>query len=223
MGVHLTHFHADFAAGHMDMAKAAGCPLSAAALASMAYDTWTNKLAKVPEFAKIFPARGAGSLCGTHLSDQPTSTIGGERRSNPCFRYTNRAGFIRAVLGGLPEAPQYFEHDTAMNSWVSFHPSLWAGHIPGAVNQPFTADVSKKDGIALFKPTDELAAACAGIIPSWEAAVIVHCRTGHQAGQTFFVLKHFLGYLKVLCHDAGWTKWAARPELPFETEASSSP
>ncbi len=98
-----------------------------------------------------------------------------------------------------------------------------AGRIPGAVNRPFTEDVSRKDGIVLFKPIEELAAAYAGIIPSREAAVIVHCRTGHQASQTFFVLKHLLGYSKVLYYDAGWTEWAARPELPVETGASSSP
>ncbi|NTW36604.1 MAG: sulfurtransferase [Syntrophobacteraceae bacterium] len=98
-----------------------------------------------------------------------------------------------------------------------------AGHIPGAVNRPFTADVSKKDGIVLFKPTDELAAAYARIIPSKKATVIVHCRTGHQASQSYFVLKHLLGYSKVLYYDAGWTEWAARPELPIVTGGTARP
>lgn len=192
-GVYLTHSHADFVAGHMEMAKAVGCPIyihrasgaqytftplmegstirvgeatlriletpghtpdgtcgavysptnpdvpqllftgdtlfvgsvgrpdlmggsiSAAALASMAFDTWNNKLSKLPDSVKIFPAHGAGSLCGAHLSDQPTSTLGEEKRSNPYFRHTNRADFIAAVLDGLPEAPQYFKHNAAMN------------------------------------------------------------------------------------------------------------
>jgi thiosulfate/3-mercaptopyruvate sulfurtransferase len=98
-----------------------------------------------------------------------------------------------------------------------------AGHVPGAVNRPFTADVSKKDGIVLFKPTDELAAAYARVIPERETTVIVHCRTGHQASQTFFVLKHLLGYSKVLYYDAGWTEWAARPELPVATGPATPP
>jgi thiosulfate/3-mercaptopyruvate sulfurtransferase len=98
-----------------------------------------------------------------------------------------------------------------------------AGHIPGAVNRPYTADVSKKDGIVLFKPTDELAAAYARIIPSKKSAVIVHCRTGHQASQSYFVLKHLLGYSKVLYYDAGWTEWAARLELPIVAGGTSRP
>lgn len=98
-----------------------------------------------------------------------------------------------------------------------------AGHIPGAVNRPFTSDVAKNEGgIVLFKPTGELAAAYAKLLPSREAPVIVHCRTGHQASQTFFVLKHLLGYTRVFYYDAGWTEWAARLELPIETGVPSA-
>jgi thiosulfate/3-mercaptopyruvate sulfurtransferase len=51
--------------------------------------------------------------------------------------------------------------------------------------------------------------------------VIVHCRTGHQASQTFFVLKRLLGYPNVRWYDAGWTEWAARSELPIVNEAQA--
>ena len=93
-----------------------------------------------------------------------------------------------------------------------------AGHIPGALNRPFSEDLVKVEGATLFKPVDELAAAYAALIPSKETRVIVHCRTGHQASQTFFVLKRLLGYRQVLWYDAGWTEWAARPELPIEKD-----
>jgi 3-mercaptopyruvate sulfurtransferase SseA/uncharacterized membrane protein YedE/YeeE len=89
-----------------------------------------------------------------------------------------------------------------------------AGHIPGAVNRPFSEDVVKTGQDVRFKPVSELAVAYEKIIPTRETPVIVHCRTGHQASQTFFVLKRLLGYRNVYYYDAGWTEWAARPELP---------
>lgn len=89
-----------------------------------------------------------------------------------------------------------------------------AGHIPGAVNRPFSEDVVKTDQDVRFKPVSELAGAYEKIIPNRETPVIVHCRTGHQASQTFFVLKRLLGYKNVYYYDAGWTEWAARQELP---------
>jgi 3-mercaptopyruvate sulfurtransferase SseA/uncharacterized membrane protein YedE/YeeE len=89
-----------------------------------------------------------------------------------------------------------------------------AGHIPGAVNRPYSEDLVESDSGVRLKPIDDLARAYGKIIPSKETPVIVHCRTGHQASQTFFVLKHILGYKYVKYYDAGWTEWAARKELP---------
>jgi thiosulfate/3-mercaptopyruvate sulfurtransferase len=94
-----------------------------------------------------------------------------------------------------------------------------AGHIPGAINRAFSEDVIvTSNKVATFKPVAELAAAYSQIAPSKDTEVIVHCRTGHQASQTFFVLKHLLGYSNVRWYDAGWTEWAARPELPVVSE-----
>jgi len=91
-----------------------------------------------------------------------------------------------------------------------------AGHIPGAINRPYTEDLVKVNEIPQFKPVEELAKAYAQIIPSKDSTVIIHCRTGHQASQTFFVLKRLLDYRNVLWFDAGWSQWAARKELPVE-------
>lgn len=92
-----------------------GGTISAATLASMAFDTWQQKLSKIDDHVAIYPAHGAGSLCGAHLSDDPFSTIGRERQTNHYLKYSSRSEFIAAVLEGLPEAPQYFKHNAALN------------------------------------------------------------------------------------------------------------
>jgi len=89
--------------------------ISAAWLASAMYDSWTQKLSKLPDSVMIFPAHGAGSLCGAHLSDEPKSTIGQERERNPYFKAKGKGEFIALVLQGLPEAPQYFQYNAKMN------------------------------------------------------------------------------------------------------------
>jgi len=193
-GVFLTHSHADFVAGHLEMARAASCPIffndraaplyphqsvkegsvipvgdaqiriletpghtpdglcgvvsakaspdkpemlftgdtlfvgsvgrpdlmggttSAAELAGMMFESWNQKLAKLPDTVTVLPAHGAGSLCGAHLSDDPSSTIGRERTSNAYLKFAdNRSAFIAAVLDGLPDAPQYFKHNARLN------------------------------------------------------------------------------------------------------------
>ena len=92
-----------------------GGHVAAASLASMMYDSWHNKLSKLPDEVDVYPAHGAGSLCGAHLSDEPTSTIGAQRTANSYLQYKSRGSFIAAILEGLPDAPQYFKHNAAMN------------------------------------------------------------------------------------------------------------
>ena len=89
--------------------------ISAAWLGGATYDSWTQKLSKLSDGVMVFPAHGAGSLCGAHLGDEPYSTIGKERTSNSYLKYTKRSEFVANLLEGLPEAPQYFKYNAKMN------------------------------------------------------------------------------------------------------------
>ena len=88
---------------------------TSASLAGMLYDTWTEKVSKLGDGVRIFPAHGAGSLCGAHLKDEPYSTIGQEKVSNPYLQYKSRTEFVMAVLLDLQEPPQYFGHNAQIN------------------------------------------------------------------------------------------------------------
>jgi glyoxylase-like metal-dependent hydrolase (beta-lactamase superfamily II)/rhodanese-related sulfurtransferase len=88
---------------------------TSSALAGMLFDTWVNTISRAADSVKIFPAHGAGSLCGAFLRDSPYSTIGEERVSNPYLQHKVRSEFITTVLSDLQEPPQYFQHDAAMN------------------------------------------------------------------------------------------------------------
>ena len=89
---------------------------SAAELAEMLFYSWNNKLAKLPDSTVVLPAHGAGSLCGAKLSDEPSSTIGQEKASNPYLKLANnKSAFISKVLSGLAKAPDYFGENARIN------------------------------------------------------------------------------------------------------------
>lgn len=84
-------------------------------LAAMLYDSLHNKLLKLPDETEIFPAHGAGSLCGRQMSTERSSTIGKERRMNYALQARSRDEFIHLLTDSLPPRPEYFGRDVELN------------------------------------------------------------------------------------------------------------
>jgi hypothetical protein len=64
----------------------------------------------------VYPAHGAGSLCGKNLSTDTVSTIGTQRRFNYALQPMSRQRFIEIVTAELPDAPAYFTYDAVLNT-----------------------------------------------------------------------------------------------------------
>jgi len=84
-------------------------------LAQMMYDTVTTKFNDVPDHAVVYPAHGAGSLCGKNLSNAASSTLGKERLNNWAFKKQTKKAFMDTILDGQPFIPSYFGFNVAIN------------------------------------------------------------------------------------------------------------
>jgi len=84
-------------------------------LAGMLYDSLHRKLLTLPDSVEVYPAHGAGSLCGRNISSETSSTIGQQRQFNYALKPMPKEEFIRMMTTDLPEAPQYFARDVAIN------------------------------------------------------------------------------------------------------------
>ncbi len=80
------------------------------------YDSLHEKLLRLPDETLVYPAHGAGSLCGKHLSSDTVSTIGEQRRSNYALQPMTKEEFTRLVTADQPEAPAYFTYDAVLNT-----------------------------------------------------------------------------------------------------------
>ncbi len=84
-------------------------------LAGMLYDSLHNKLLRLPDEVLVYPAHGAGSLCGRNMRAERSSTIGTERLTNYALQIRTREEFIRQLTSNLPARPEYFMHDAEIN------------------------------------------------------------------------------------------------------------
>src|SRR5204862_2730703 len=89
---------------------------SAADLGNLLYASLRNKLTALPDASLVYPAHGAGSLCGKAISKETVSTIGEQRRLNYALQPMSRKAFVDLVTADQPDAPPYFTYDAVLNS-----------------------------------------------------------------------------------------------------------
>jgi hydroxyacylglutathione hydrolase len=80
------------------------------------YDSLHNKLMTLPDETLVYPAHGAGSLCGKNLSSDTVSSLGDQRRCNYALQPMSKQEFIRIVTADQPDAPAYFTYGAILNT-----------------------------------------------------------------------------------------------------------
>ncbi len=99
--------------GRPDLLASIG--VTARELAEMLYDSLHNKLLKLPDETLVYPAHGAGSMCGRQLSDEAVSPLSEQRKYNYALKPMSREEFVKMIVADQPEAPAYFVHDAILN------------------------------------------------------------------------------------------------------------
>jgi glyoxylase-like metal-dependent hydrolase (beta-lactamase superfamily II)/rhodanese-related sulfurtransferase len=100
--------------GRPDLRAALGW--SAGDLGALLYDSLQSKLLSLPDASLVYPAHGAGSLCGKAISKETVSTLGEQRRLNYALQPMSKHAFIELVTADQPEAPPYFIYAAVLNS-----------------------------------------------------------------------------------------------------------
>ncbi len=84
-------------------------------LAGLLYDSLHHKLLTLADSVLVYPAHGAGSLCGKNMRAERSSTIGTERLTNYALQIKSREDFIAQLTANLPARPEYFLKDAEIN------------------------------------------------------------------------------------------------------------
>jgi glyoxylase-like metal-dependent hydrolase (beta-lactamase superfamily II) len=99
--------------GRPDLAGAKG--YTKEMMAAMMYDSLHEKILPLDNAVEVYPAHGAGSMCGKNLSTETSSTIGEQRKFNYALQPMTKDEFVRIMTTDLPEAPAYFSKDAEIN------------------------------------------------------------------------------------------------------------
>ena len=128
-------------------------------MGGMLYDSIHKKILPLPDDTEVYPAHGAGSLCGKSLSKQTWSTLGEQRKFNYALQAMSKEEFVKIVAADQPEVPAYFANSAAQN--LKGSESLEDLPKPEAMT---TLEIQDFDGVVIdIRPNTEFGA---GHIPN---------------------------------------------------------
>ena len=84
-------------------------------LAAKLFGSLHDKLMALPPFCEVYPAHGAGSLCGRAMGAKRTSTLGYEKLYNSALAINDKQQFITSLTTDMPEAPDHFSRCSEIN------------------------------------------------------------------------------------------------------------
>lgn len=151
-----------------------------AQLAGLLYDSLHHKLMALPDEVAVYPAHGAGSLCGRNMRSERSSTIGTERLTNYALQIPSREEFIQQVTSNLPSRPEYFLEDAAINrdgapplAELSSLPGLAPSEVRSLIEQGTLAlDVRPGDQFAAGHVPGSINIALSGQFATWAGTIL---------------------------------------------------
>jgi glyoxylase-like metal-dependent hydrolase (beta-lactamase superfamily II)/rhodanese-related sulfurtransferase len=117
---------------------------SAEEMGGMLYDSLHDKILALPDETEVYPAHGAGSLCGKSLSKETWSTLGEQRKFNYALKPMSKDDFVKVVSTGQTEVPAYFPVSAAQN----LKGSVSLDDLPKPIEFS-TAEIDVFDGIVI--------------------------------------------------------------------------
>lgn len=188
-------------------------------LAGQLYHSLFVKMEKLPDFLELFPAHGAGSLCGKGLSARPSSTLGYERRFNPFFVKQPLDKLIQALQKDTPSAPPNFQRLKKINVQG---PSLMSENPLTDKKPSFIVDVRSPQKFAQVHIQGAVNVPLGHSFYNWAGAVIPGEVAIVIVGEDAEELKKARENLSLIGFDCidkelDWRKVAGNKEYPLET------
>jgi hydroxyacylglutathione hydrolase len=151
-----------------------------AELAGMLYDSLHRQLLELPDEVLVYPAHGAGSLCGRNMRAERSSTIGTERLTNYALQIKSREEFVRQLTANLPARPEYFLQDAEINregavtlSELAQLPPISPAQLKAMLDEGVVAlDVRPGDDFARGHVPASINIALSGQFASWAGTVL---------------------------------------------------